>query len=136
MAVKTRDLIGQLNLSLGNRLQLLTAARGMAVKVTEAVRSAVNTNDGSISVAYEQTHEAASKDPDLKVPTAFVIALPVFEGGAMFQLLTRLKYRKEGQSLKWSFDVYNLKRAVDVAFTSACDDVAAATGLPLYYAKV
>ena len=135
-AVKTRDLIGQLNLSLGNRLQLLTAARGMAVKVTESVRSAVNTNDGSITVAYEQNHEAASKDPDLKIPTAFVIALPVFEGGAVFQLLTRLKYRKEGQTLKWSFDVYNLKRAVDVAFTSACDDVVTATGLPLYYAKV
>lgn len=128
-------LVNQLGLKLADRGALIAAARGLSLKVTEKVASAVNTTTGEVMINYSQEHTNESP-AQIQVPSAFALALPVFEGGEWFSLLTRLRYRRNEGALVWWFDIYKLEKAVENAFTSACDKVAQETGLPLFYAKL
>lgn len=138
MSGNTKTLIKELGLKLAGRSKLLTAARGLSLQITEKVGQVVNTQTGETTIHYDQTHSDGSPPapgsvPKLDVPSAFIILLPVFNGADAFELLVRLRYRKDGASLKWWYDIYNLDRAMELAFEDACGKITTGTGLPLFY---
>jgi len=125
-------LVSQLGLKIGSPDELLKVARGFSLTSEEKFKSVANLDTGEMAVAYEQTH-TSNFVADVKLPTAFVVAIPVFEGDAAFQLLVRLKYRKKDGALTWYFDIYAIERAFRVAFEEACVRVQVAVDLPLFY---
>jgi uncharacterized protein YfdQ (DUF2303 family) len=129
-----KQLIGELGLKLAGRSGLLVAARGLDLTATETVAQAVNTSSGETEIRYAETHTSGGQPAGVSVPSAFLIGLPVFEGGEWYQLLVRLRYRKAGGSLQWSYDVYNLDKALDDALTSSCETVRNQVKLPLFFA--
>ena len=130
---KTAALVHQLGLKLAGPETLLSVARGLSIKAEEQIAQVVNLSTGETQIQYTQTHTKDESAVDIKVPTGFIIALPIFEGDAAYQLLVRLKYRKAQQSIHWHFDIYNIDRAFDDAFEQSCDRVRVATSLPLFY---
>lgn len=134
---RNRELIGELGLRLAGRATLLGAARGLSIKVKEKLGTIVNTQSGEISVNYEQIHARdgvpVGENTKVDVPSAFTIVLPVYEGAAPFELLVRLRYRKADGALKWHFDVYNIQRAIQMAFEEGCRMITENTGILLYY---
>ena len=122
-------LIADLGLRLGDRSELLAAARGLQLASEEKVSQAINTTTGEVQVVYEQKHAQET----VQIPSAFLLQAPVFEGDAAYLLLVRLRHRKKDTTVIWSFDIYQLDKAVDVAFKSACDTVSTTVGIPLFY---
>lgn len=111
--------------------RLLELSRGMAVNVDSTVKNVVNLSSGEQQVQFEETHKDGAGAP-LKVPSLFLIGIPVFEDGALYRLAVRLRYRKDLAALKWFYEIYRADKALDDAFDEVCQDAAAKTSLPLY----
>ncbi len=129
-------MIDRLSLRLGAPSRILEVARGMEVRSTEKVRNAINTDTGEQIVTYEQDH--ASGNPtvtELRVPTAFLLTIPVFQNDAPYLLLCRLRYRKVEGGLKWIVNIQGADAALEDAFKRGCDTIQAGTGVPLFYGE-
>ena len=59
--------------------------------------------------------------------------IPVFEGGDLFQVLVRLRYRIVERTVRWILEPHDMKRVFDVAFEAACEEARDKTVLPLFY---
>jgi uncharacterized protein YfdQ (DUF2303 family) len=130
-------LIDRLNLSLGAPARLLEVARGMEIRSTESVRNAINTDTGEQIVSYEQAHSSGGNPTvnELRVPTAFLLAVPVFQNDAPYLLLCRLRYRKQEASVRWIVNIQGADAALEDAFTRGCDAIQEGTGVPLFYSE-
>jgi hypothetical protein len=111
--------------------RLLQLSRDFSVHADEKVRTAVNLNTGETVVHYEAAHVDEQGAP-VKVPGAFLLALPVFKSGAPYEVAARLRYRKDGPSIKWSYQLYRTDLIFDHAFAEAFTAASDKTGLPLF----
>jgi len=111
--------------------KMVELSRGMAIHTDERVKQIVNLSTGEIQVQYEAAHNDAAGAP-LKVPNLFMLAIPVFEGGDLYRIPVRLRYRSSGGRVSWFFELYRadkvFKHAIEEAFTKAATE----TGLPLF----
>lgn len=112
--------------------KLLDLSRGMALNAEVKVKNAVNIGSGEVSVQFEETHADGAGAP-LKVPSLFLIGIPVFEGGPLYRLAVRLRYRLAGGTLAWFYEIFRADKAFDDAFTEACAKAQTETALPLFY---
>lgn len=127
-----KDFAARLGVEFATPQRLAEVSRGLSIRVNEKVASAVSLQSGEIQLQYTAQHSDESGAP-IKVPSAFLIGLPVFRRGEVFQVAARLRYRvKEGVTSWW----YELWRA-DVVFDTAVEDAAKKaqeeTGLPLFF---
>jgi uncharacterized protein YfdQ (DUF2303 family) len=113
--------------------RLLELSRGLEIRVAARAREKVNLSTGETQIAFETQHADEHHQP-LKVPSAFVVGIPVFKRGDAFQIAARLRYRFAGEGkILWSYELYRAERCLDVAFGEACARAAKETGLPLFY---
>lgn len=112
--------------------KLLDLSRGLTIHVDERAATKVNPSTGETSVFYSAEHQDEAGAP-LVIPRAFLIQIPVFRAGTLYQLPVRLKYRLASGRLAWFYDIHNVLKAFDDAFREACDLAAEKTGLPLFY---
>jgi uncharacterized protein YfdQ (DUF2303 family) len=112
--------------------KLLELSRGLSVRVNMRVHNAQNLSTGEVAVTYQEEHSDTAGQP-LKVPPAFLIQIPVFRAGAVYQLPALLRYQRQGSAIVWKYKLYRTDAAFDHAFTEACDHATEATALPLFY---
>lgn len=111
--------------------RLVELSRGLAVREGVQVKGAVNLNSGESQLVYTTEHADQEGKP-LQVPNLFLIALPVFEAGALYRLAVRLRYRIAGGRVNWFYQMYRPEKVMDHAFAEACALVADQTTLPVY----
>lgn len=111
--------------------RILELSRGLSVRATSLVKEAKNLATGEVNVAYVTEHQDERGQP-LKVPGGFLIAVPVFRGGAAYKVPVRLRYRLRESQITWFFELYQAERFFDDAFAEACKKAQEATGLPLF----
>lgn len=115
--------------------KLMELARGLQVNENSVVREAVNLATGEGVVHFQTEHTDANGAP-LKVPSVFLIAIPVFRNGPLYRLLARLRYRKApGGGLKFWYELWRIDRTFDHAFTEAVERVRVETELPVLIGK-
>lgn len=125
-----KALVEKLGCDLAGPARLLELSRGLSVRVNGRVTEARNLSTGEAQLSYEARHETDEGQP-LKVPGAFLLAIPVFRGGAPYGLPVRLRYRvKEGQ-ITWHVALYRTDFALTQSIGEALARVRAATGLPV-----
>jgi len=112
--------------------KLMELSRGLKVFSQEKVVNSTNLSSGEGQIQFATEHTDADGKP-LKVPNMFLIAIPIFRGGAPYRIPVRLRYRKSGPALMWSLVLHNLDLVCDHAVTEACDRAAKETDLPLFY---
>lgn len=112
--------------------RLLELSRGLTVSVGATVRQHVNLASGESTIAYEEKHADAHSAP-LKVPGAFLLAIPVFQHGAPYQIPVRLRYRVQNGSVVWSCELYRADVVREHAIEEACERVRVATALPVLH---
>jgi uncharacterized protein YfdQ (DUF2303 family) len=134
---KVKMLIERLNLHVGTPARLLETARGMEIRSTENVRQAINTDTGEQVITYEQEHLGGGNPTltELRVPTAFLLAIPVFQNDAPYLLLCRLRYRKVGAGVNWIISLQGIEASLEHAFAEGCDTIQEGTGVPLFYSS-
>lgn len=123
-----------LSVQFASASKLLELSRGLSVHVGERVQNHVNLASGEGNVTFATSHADEQGKP-IKVPGAFLLALQVFRGGALYLVPTRLRYRVQGGSITWSYDMWRSADVFDVAIGEACEKAKAATELPLFYGK-
>jgi len=130
---KLATLAEKLGIALAGPSQLLALSRGLAIRVDQKVTNAVNLSTGEGSIGFEETHRAGDASGPLKVPGGFAIAIPVFRGGAVYQIGVRLRYRVHGGTVMWRVALHRVDLAFADAFGEACEKAKSETSLPLFY---
>jgi uncharacterized protein YfdQ (DUF2303 family) len=124
----------RLGVEFASPARLLELSRGLTVKVGATVRAAQNLQSGEAQIQFTTTHSDESGAP-LRIPGAFLLAIPVFRSGPLYEIAARLRYRvlsDEGRVL-FRFQLFRHDKVFDHAFTEAVDRVLKNTSLPVLY---
>lgn len=111
--------------------QLLQMSRRFQVFETSDLTVSTNRDTGEAQIQFLNEHKDADGAP-LRVPNLVIIAIPVFQGGALYRMAVRFRYRKAGPAVKFTFSIYNPERAFDAALREALDAAEKGTELPLF----
>lgn len=112
--------------------RLAEVARGLEVKADTKVANRVILETGEVRMVYETTHTGADGAP-LDVPSAFVISIPVFDGGEPFFVIVRIRYRIAGGEVTWTLHPHGMRDVHRVAFDETVRAVADETLVPVFY---
>lgn len=125
------DMMRALACQLAPPARLMELSRGLQVNVGSMVRNAKNLSSGESQVVFQEEHRDAAGAP-LQIPGAFLIGIPVFRSGDLYQIPVRLRYRVKDGAISWSLDLYRADRIFDSAFDDAVTRASEATGLPVF----
>jgi hypothetical protein len=129
-----RKVIEQTGLIVADPIRLLEMSREFRVNGTEEGGESNVLSTGETQITFKTTVTATdSSGARVTVPTAFVLALPVFEGGALYRLLVRLRTRRQEGKNVFIFDIYRLDRTKETAFQEECEGISARTQVPLFF---
>lgn len=120
--------------TIANPARLIELSRGLQIYESAVVKQANRLSSGEGELTFEVTHTSQDGKP-LKVPSLFLIAIPVFYGDGYYRIAARLRYRKTGEGIVFWYDLWRTDHALDHAFRMACDRVEASTDLPLLLGK-
>lgn len=110
--------------------RLLELARGLSVNVEAKVTNHANLSSGESTISFATSH-LDDKGQQLKIPGAFLLQIPVFRGGAHYQVPARLRYRVRESRVTWFYDLHRVAEFLEHAVGEAIDIVKAETGLPV-----
>lgn len=131
-----RSFASRLGLKFGTVQDIISVARGLKVNQKAKVVSATNSTTGDIDIAYSVENETQTKGgAKLQVPSAFVIAIPVFDGEQPYLIGVRLMFRLYDGSLSFIYELYRPEDSFKDAFEGVADAVASTVALPTYYGQ-
>ncbi len=91
----------------------------------------MNLSSGECQFTYQEGHQGEAGTP-LRVPQAFLVMIPVFKGGTLYQVLARLRYRLTEGRVVWSYALHQADRCADDARKEAREKAHEETKLPLF----
>lgn len=112
--------------------EVVKASRGLKLRAEVNVTESITLESGEVELQYTETHTGQGEA--LRVPSAFLIALPVFDGAPRDVLLVRLRYRRiAGQPrVQWTAAVYQREEVRTTALRDLQAHIAAETGVPTF----
>lgn len=110
--------------------RLLELATGLRIYENSQASQVVNLASGEGEITFTSNHTDA-QGGTLNIPKMFVIAIPVFKHGDLYQIVVRLRYRKQGE-ITFVYEMWRDDLVFDHAFDEAADKVKAATSLPVF----
>lgn len=114
--------------------KLMQLATEMQVFESSVVRSANNLSTGEGAIEFQTEHMDA-QGQKLIVPSLFVLGIPVFKNGPVYQVIARLRYRKTGGSIVFFYELWRTDRVFDHAFDESVDRVKAETERPVFLGR-
>lgn len=111
-------------------LRMLEVARGLEVHENSAVKNKTDLSTGEVQIVYESTNNAGS----LNVPRAFLLAIPVFDGGPAFQVSVRLRLKVGGGVIAFAPFIHRPDLILEAAFKDIVALVKAGVGdTPIFH---
>lgn len=97
---------------------VLTVAQSLEATTKVRFGSAIRLDNGQRQLIYEEAIEGSANRGTMKIPAAFTIAIPPFQGSPRFKLMARLRYRipKDGGALTLWYDLHRPEKVIEVAF--------------------
>src|SRR6185437_8185870 len=80
-------------------------SEGIEIRANETVAQVTNLQSGEGRILFQSQHSSANGEV-LDVPRLFVLAIPVFRDGPLYQIVARLRYRKQGAGIVWFYDLF------------------------------
>ncbi len=115
----------------GSVQQLLNLAEGLTMTIADKVADVTRRSGGGVNIAF-----ASEIATSMEVPPAFVIAIPVFTGGDLYQLPVRMKVTAktsgDTKRAEWTLAPYGVERVMKAAIEAAIAKVREGTGLPVF----
>lgn len=129
VADDVRALAIRLGIALATPDEVIAASRGLKLRAEVAVSEAISLASGETELVYTEQHKSSDGAP-LRVPTAFAIGVPVYEGGPGEVMLARLRYRRvPGQPrVSWTVTVHDIERIEREALRELAVKIAEDTG--------
>lgn len=122
----------RLGMECASASRLLELSRGLTVHEASKISQSTRLASGETQFVFETEHNDQYGAP-LKVPGIFSVALPVFDGGDLFQLAVRLRYRVKSGQLIWFFEIHRADQVFRLAVDEAVERAAEELQLPLFY---
>lgn len=133
--LSAQELAAKIQCEYATPSKMMQISRGLAVRVNSTIKTAGNLSTGEVELVYQEQHTDEAGAP-IKVPGAFLLALPVFDGGAHYQIPVRIRYRAQrGAGVTWTLDVYRVDLAIEAAIGEILAQAALDTGLPVFEGK-
>ena len=110
--------------------RMVELSRGLTIHENSTVGSTINLASGEGEITFRATHVDAQGQP-MRVPTMFLVRIPVFDGDAAYEMPVRIRYRKSGAALAWTLHRYRPDIIFLHAFDAALAKVKAETELPV-----
>ena len=111
--------------------RMLEIAEGLVMTMTDKIGQISRRDSGEIKVTFE-----AERSTDVEVPVAFLLEIPVFQGGELWQLPCRLRVRLKQQGetrvMEWSIELFGAARTVKAVLDEMRETIIQATGLPIF----
>lgn len=114
--------------------KLIELSRGLKVNEKAAIEESVNLASGEGGIRFTAEHTGADGKA-VKVPSIFIIGLPVFRNGQPYRMMARLRYRIAGGKLVFWYELARPDAVFDDAFAGALDEVREKTALPVFLGK-
>lgn len=111
--------------------KLMELSKELHINEASTVRTAVNLSSGEGAIEFASEHMDAAGQK-LVVPSMFVIAIPVFKNGDPYQVIARLRYRKQGGTIVFWYELWRTDRVFDHAFDESIEKVKEETELPVF----
>lgn len=116
--------------------KLLQLSTGIELRVDLRAAKKVNLSSGETQIQFAEEHDARGTEGPMKVPGAFLLNIPIFEGDEdRVMLPVRLRYRlsKEDGNIHWSYSIYRADKTFDNTLRERAADAATEVALPLFY---
>lgn len=115
---------------------LLNVALTITASTSINFSSAKRLDNGQVQLTYNETIDAkAGATGALEIPREFTIGIPVYKHGSPYRLTARLKYRLNGGSVKFWYEIDRLDAAIEDAFKDHVSAVTQGTGQPVLTGK-
>lgn len=125
-----RDFASRLGVTLAPASRLLELSKGLEIHVGQRVVNKVSIASGEASISFEESHKDGSYGP-LKIPSAFVIGVPCFQLGEVYEIPVRLRYRVKDGAITWSYELSRVDEVFEHAVNEAVERVRVETTLPV-----
>ncbi len=126
------ELVKALKGTIADPARLIDLSRGLSVRAESTVRQQLNLSSGEVQIQWDEEHKDSTGVP-LKIPNLFLLAIPVFDRGLLYEIHVRLRYRVSAGKVTWFYELHRPDRYFRHALDRACDKARADTGLPLLY---
>lgn len=114
---------------------MIEISRSLEAKKKVNFASAIRLSDGQTQFTYEEDIQGTASKGRLSVPETFEIAIPVLEGGDLYALSCRLRYRiADGKLVMW-FDLERPHKILEAAANQVWADIEKGTGLVIFHGE-
>lgn len=108
---------------------LLDVATTIQAKTDISFSSSKLLQNGQVQLGYTETIDArAGANGALQIPKLFTIGVRIFKNGAGYKIVARLKYRLNGGSVKFWYELDRPERSVEDAFAEYVEKVRETSG--------
>jgi hypothetical protein len=114
--------------------RLMELSRGLSIRVASKVAQVTNLGSGEGAIAYSAEHQDEAGKP-LKVPGLFLLTLPVFRDGTLYQVPVRLRYRHKEGVLSWTLEPWRLSAVKRDAIGDIGKTLKSAQICPVYFGE-
>jgi uncharacterized protein YfdQ (DUF2303 family) len=115
---------------------LLEVSRTLEAKKKVNFASAIRLSDGQNQFTYEEDIQGTAGKGQFKVPEVFELGIPVFEGGPLYKVKARLRYRIDNAKLVLWYDLERSHKILEDAVKEVWLSIEAATSLTVLHAAV
>lgn len=120
---------------LGTPATMFSLGKGLRVsqRMEAAEANNLSTGEGEIVFKTENTSTTTAKGHKVEVPTMFLIGIPVLESGDAYRIAARLRYRVDGGSVFFRYDLWRADKTFETVFLDVAHEAAAETGCELFF---
>lgn len=123
----------RLGVPLAPAVDVIGASRGLRIRAEVDVTEVVSVSSGETELVFNEKHRGAD-GTSLKIPTAFLVAIPIFRGEPRDVFLVRLRYRRAPQAARilWTLSLHQADEVLLGACRLVVERVRKATELPVF----
>lgn len=131
----TSEILTKLGVQPGGPSQLMALSKNLDINVDVKLKQTTNTHSGEGKIYFEETHDDGAGGA-VSIPGAFVIAIPIFKFGKLYQVPVRLRYRATNQAVKFQLTTFNMEKLLEKSTNEASERVASETQVPVFRGRV
>lgn len=126
-------LAARLGVPLASAAEVIGASRGLRIRAEVNVAEVVTVGTGETELVFSEQHRGADGN-SLKVPSAFLVGIPVFRDEPRDVFLARLRYRRAPQAARilWTLSLHQVDDVLRAACREVVKRVRGATSLPVF----
>ena len=124
------DTARQIQGTFGDPANLIHLSRRFEVNETSTISTSRNPDTGESTFNFTNQMQQPDGSP-VKLANMYLIAIPVFDNGALYRMVARFQFRKSGPDVKFTLTLHNPDIAMRDAIEEACSTATQATALPL-----